>query len=52
MERKEEVYSKNLEKKRMKKCKNLTESNSTSSKNIKKVGLNKTKNVMHSNTPS
>ena len=50
MERKEEVYSKNLEKRRLKKWKNLTESNSTFSKEIKEVELNKNKNVIHNNT--
>ena len=52
MEREEEIYRKNLEKRRLKKWKNLTESNSTSSKKIKDVELNKTKNVIHNNTPS
>ena len=45
MERKEEIYSKNLEKRRLKNWKNLTESNSTFSKEIKEVELNKSKNV-------
>ena len=52
MERKKETYSKNLEKRRLKKWKNLTKSNSTSSNNIKEVELNKTKNVIRNNTPS
>ena len=52
MERKEEIYRKNLKKRRLKKWKNLTESNSTSSKRIKDVELNKTKNVIHNNTSS
>ena len=52
MERKEEIYPKNLEKRRLKKWKNLAESNSTSSKKIKDVELNKTKNVIYNNTPS
>ena len=52
MGRKKEIYRKNLEKRRLKKWKNLTESNSTSSKKIKDVKLNKTKNVIHKNTPS
>ena len=43
--RKNLVYSKNLEKRRLKKWKNLTESNSTFSKEIKEVELNKSKNV-------
>ena len=46
MEKKEEIYSKNLEKRRLKKWKNLTESNSTFSKDIKEVELNKSKNVI------
>ena len=50
MERKEDVYSKNLEKTRLKKWKTLTESNSTFSKEIKEVELNKSKNVIHNNT--
>ena len=50
MERKEEIYSKNLRKWRLKKWKNLTESNSKSGKEIKEVELNKTKNVIHNNT--
>ena len=50
MERKEDVYNKNLEKRRLKKWKNLTESNSTFSKEIKEVELNKSKNVIHNNT--
>ena len=48
--RKNLVYSKNLEKRRLKKWKNLTESNSTFSKEIKEVELNKSKNVIHNNT--
>ena len=52
MERKEEIYRKELEKRRLKKWKNLAESNSTSSKKIKNVELNKTKNVIYNNTPS
>ena len=43
MERKEEIYRKNLEKRRLKKWKNLTEGNSTFSKKIKEVELNKSK---------
>ena len=43
MERKEEIYSKNLEKRRLRKWKNLTEGNSTFSKKIKEVELNKSK---------
>ena len=50
MERKEEIYSKNLEKRRSKKWKNLTEGNSTFSKEIKKVELNKSKKVIYNNT--
>ena len=50
MERKEEIYSKNLEKQRLKKWKKIMESNSTSSKEIKEVELNKSKNVIHNNT--
>ena len=50
MERKEDVYSKNLEKTRLKKWKTLTESNSTFSKEIKEVEFNKSKNVIHNNT--
>ena len=50
IERKEEVYSKNLEKRRLKKWKTLTESYSTFSKEIKEVELNKSKNVIHNNT--
>ena len=50
MERKEEIYSKNLEKRRLKKWKNLTEGNSTFSKEIKKVELNKSKKVIYNNT--
>ena len=50
MERKEEVYSKNLEERRLKKWKTLAESNSTFSKEIKEVELNKSKSVIHSNT--
>ena len=49
MERKHEIYSKNLEKRRLKEWRNLTESNSTFSKVIK-VELSKSKNVIHSNT--
>ena len=49
MERKEDIYNKNLEKRRLKKWKNLTESNSTFSKEIKEVELNKSKNVIHNN---
>ena len=45
MERKEEIYSKNLEKRRLNKWKNLREGNSTFSKKIKEVELNKSKNV-------
>ena len=52
MERKEEIYRKNFEKRRLKKWKNLTESNSTSSKKIKDVEFNKTKGVIYNNTPS
>ena len=52
MERKVEIYRKNLEKRRLKKWKNLTESNSTSSKKITDIELNKTKNVIYNNTPS
>ena len=48
MGRKEEVYGKNLEKRRLKKWKNLTESNLIFS--IKDVELSKTKNVIHNNT--
>ena len=51
MEKKEEIYSKNLEKRRLK-LENLTESNSTSSKKVNEVELSKTKNVIHNNTPS
>ena len=50
MERKEEIYSKNLDKRRLKKWKNLTKSNSSSRKEIKEVELNKSKNVIHNNT--
>ena len=50
MEKKQEIYSKNLEKRRLKKWKNLTESNSTFSKEIKEVELNKSKIVIHNNT--
>ena len=50
MESKEEIYSKNLRKRRLKKCKILTKSNSKSGKEIKKVELNKSKNVIHNNT--
>ena len=50
MERKEEIYSKNLEKRRLRKWKNLTEGNSTFSKKIKEVELNKIKNVIHNDT--
>ena len=49
MERKEELYSKNLEKRRLKKWKNLTEGNSTFSNEIKKVEL-KSKKVIYNNT--
>ena len=48
MGRKEEVYGKNLEKRRLKKWKNLKESNLIFS--IKEVELSKTKNVIHNNT--
>ena len=48
MGRKEEVYGKNLEKRRLKKWKNLTESNLIFS--IKDVELSKTKNVIYNNT--
>ena len=48
MERKEDIYNKNLEKRRLKKWKNLTESNLIFS--IKDVELSKTKNVIHNNT--
>ena len=50
MERKEEIYSKNLEKQRLKKWKKIMESNSTSSKEIKEVERNKSKNVIHNNS--
>ena len=50
MERKEEIYSKNLEKRRLRKWKNLTEGNSTFSKKIKEIEFNKSKNVIHNNT--
>ena len=46
MEKKHEIYSKNLEKRRLKEWRNLTESNSTFSKVIK-VELSKSKNVIH-----
>ena len=52
MEKKEEICSKTIEKRRLKKWKNLIESNSASSEKIKKVELNKTKKVRHKNTPS
>ena len=53
MERKEEIYIKNLEKRKSKKrekWKKIMESNSTSSKEIKEVELNKSKNVIHNNS--
>ena len=50
MERKEEIYIKNLEKRRSKKGEKLTESNSIFSKEIQDVKLNKSKNLIHSNT--
>ena len=50
MERKEEIYTKNLEKRRSKKREKLTESNSIFSKEIQDVKLNKSKNLIHNNT--
>ena len=50
MERKEEIYIKNLEKRRSKKREKLTESNSIFSKEIQDVKLNKSKNLIHNNT--
>ena len=50
MERKQEIYSKNFEKRRLKKWKTLTESNSTFSKEIKEVELDESKNVIYNNT--
>ena len=47
LERKEEIYSKTLEKRRLKKWKNLMEGNSTFSKKIKEAELNKSKNIIH-----
>ena len=50
MERKEEIYIKNLEKRRSKKREKLTESNSIFSREIQDVKLNKSKNLIHNNT--
>ena len=50
MERKEEIYMKNLEKRRSKKREKLTESNSIFSREIQDVKLNKSKNLIHNNT--
>ena len=50
LERKEEIYNKTLEKRRLKQWKNLTEGNSIFSKKIKEVELNKSRNVINNDT--